>query len=146
MKTNLLTLKVISRVALGLVWLYEGLVPKILFLRTDEINLVQNSGLIWRTPELTLQVLGLAQIVLGVWLILGWAERFAVAVATGWMLVLIALVAGGNPAMLADPYGALIKDLCLVACAVTVWVLAAEERQGRAISKSPTVLKTNVAP
>ena len=142
MKTNLLTLKVISRVALGLVWLYEGLVPKILFLRTDEINLVQNSGLIWRTPELTLQVLGLAQIVLGVWLILGWAERFAVAVATGWMLVLIALVAGGNPAMLADPYGALIKDLCLVACAVTVWVLAAEERQGRAISKSPSGLKT----
>ena len=43
----------ISRIALGLVWFYEGLVPKILFVRTDEICLVQASHLVWRTPELT---------------------------------------------------------------------------------------------
>ena len=124
MKTKLMTIKVISRVSLGLVWFYEGLVPKLLFLRVDELNLVRKSGVFWRTPKWTLQVLGVTQIVLGIWLIAGWAERPAVAVATIWMVVLIVLVAGGNPAMLADPYGALIKDFCLVACAITVWVLA----------------------
>jgi len=113
-----------ARVALGLVWFYEGLVPKILFLRGDEIELVRNSGLMWRTPEFTLLVMGIAQILVGVWLIVGWAERLAAAVATGWMLILIFLVAGGNPGMLTDPYGALIKDFCLVACASTVWILA----------------------
>jgi hypothetical protein len=86
--------------------------------------LVRKSGVFWRTPERTLQVLGVAQIALGIWLIAGWAERSAVAVATIWMVILIVLVAGGNPAMLTDPYGALVKDFCLVACAVTVWVLA----------------------
>jgi len=25
--------------------------------------------------------------------------------------------------MLVDPYGALVKDLCLIACAITVWTL-----------------------
>jgi hypothetical protein len=124
MKIKLRTIKVISRVALGLVWFYEGLVPKILFLRADELDLVRRSGVIWRTPEWTLQVLGIAQIVLGIWLIVGSAERVAVAIATIWMLVLIVLVAGGNPAMLTDPYGALIKDFCLLACAMTVWMLA----------------------
>ena len=124
MKTKLMTIKVISRIALGLVWLYEGLIPKILFLRSDELDLVGRSGVIWRTPEWTLQVLGAAQIAVGIWLIAGWAERFAVAIATLWMAVLIVLVAAGSPAMLTDPYGALIKDLCLIACAITVWMLA----------------------
>ena len=124
MNTKIWIAKMSARVALGLVWFYEGFVPKILFLRGDEIELVRKSGLMWRTPEFTLLVMGIAQILVGVWLIVGWAERLAAAVATGWMLILIFLVAGGNPGMLTDPYGALIKDFCLVACAITVWILA----------------------
>ena len=123
MNTRLRTIKIISRIALGLVWFYEGLVPKILFLRADEIGLVQSSHLVWRTPELTLQILGVAQMLAGLWLIIGFAERTAVFIATSWMLILIALVASGNPSMLIDPYGALVKDLCLIACAITVWTL-----------------------
>src|SRR6266853_773211 len=123
MNTRLRTIKVISRIALGLVWFYEGLVPKILFLRADEIGLVQASHLIWRTPQLTPQILGVAQMLVGLWLIIGFAERTAVFIATSWMLILIVLVASGNPSMLIDPYGALVKDLCLIACAITVWIL-----------------------
>jgi uncharacterized membrane protein YphA (DoxX/SURF4 family) len=124
MTTKLRAVNVISRVALGLVWFYEGLVPKILFLRADEIDLVRASHLVWRTPEFTLQILGVAQMLVGLWLIIGFAERAAVFIATLWMLILIGLVASGNPAMLTDPYGALVKDFCLVACAITVWTLA----------------------
>src|SRR4030095_8031948 len=124
MITKLRAIKLISRIALGLVWFYEGLVPKILFLRADEIDLVRASHLVWRTPEFTLQILGVAQMLVGLWLIIGVAERAAVFIATLWMLILIGLVASGNPAMLTDPYGALVKDFCLVACAITVWTLA----------------------
>jgi peptidoglycan/LPS O-acetylase OafA/YrhL len=99
-------------------------VPKLLFLRADELDLVKRSGIFWQTPEWTLQVLGIAQIAFGIWLITAWAERFAVALATMWMVVLIVLVACANPAMLTDPYGALVKDFCLIACAITVWTLA----------------------
>jgi uncharacterized membrane protein YphA (DoxX/SURF4 family) len=129
MKTRLLITKIIARVALGIVWIYEGLVPKILFLRADELDLVKKSGWIWRTPEWTLLVMGVAQIVIGLWLVIGLAERLAVAVATLWMVVLIILVASGNPGMLTDPYGALVKDLCLIACAMTVWLLAPVTRK-----------------
>jgi len=124
MTAKLHAIKLISRVALGLVWFYEGLVPKILFLRADELNLVRASHLVWRTPGFTLQILGVAQMLVGLWLIIGIAERAAVLIATFWMLILIGLVASGNPAMLTDPYGALVKDFCLVACAITVWTLA----------------------
>ena len=123
MITKLRVVKLISRIALGLVWFYEGLVPKILFLRADELNLVRASHLVWRTPGFTLQIVGIAQMLVGLWLIIGITERAVVFIATLWMLILIAFVAGGNPSMLTDPYGALVKDFCLIACAITVWML-----------------------
>jgi hypothetical protein len=52
-------------------------VPKILFLRADEIGLVRAYHLVWRTPEFTLQILGVAQMLVGLWLIIGIAERAA---------------------------------------------------------------------
>ena len=116
--------RLVSRTALGLVWLYEGIVPKLLFPRAEQTELVRNSSLSFGAPDLTLQIMGVAQALVGVWLLSGISERIAAAVATAWMCVLIVLVARGIPAMLTDPFGALAKDLCLIACAYTVWVLS----------------------
>jgi uncharacterized membrane protein YphA (DoxX/SURF4 family) len=114
----------ISRLSLGLVWLYEGLVPKLLFVRQDQVELVRRSGIYFGTPEFFLQLLGAAQIAFAIWLLIGFRERLAVAIGTLGMWILIVLVTMANPSMLTDPYGALIKDLCLTACAYTVWSLA----------------------
>jgi uncharacterized membrane protein YphA (DoxX/SURF4 family) len=116
--------RITCRLALGFVWLYEGLVPKLLFVRQDQIDLVERSGLYFGTPEFFLQLLGVAQVVCGLWLLAGFAERLAVFIATSGMVILIVLVARANPAMLTDPYGALIKDLCLIACAFAVWTFS----------------------
>jgi uncharacterized membrane protein YphA (DoxX/SURF4 family) len=129
MKTKLQTIKLISRVALGLVWFYEGLIPKLVYVSSEELDLVARSGLVWRSPQFTLEILGLAQIAVGLWLLSGWKERRAVVLATISMLVLIVLVAMGKPAMLTDPYGALVKDFCLIACAITVWLLPSPRSQ-----------------
>jgi uncharacterized membrane protein YphA (DoxX/SURF4 family) len=114
----------ISRLSLGLVWFYEGLVPKLLFVRPDQVELVRRSDLYFGTPEFFLQLLGAAQVGFAIWLLAGFRQRLAVAIATLGMWILIVLVAMANPSMLTDPYGALIKDLCLTACAYTVWSLA----------------------
>ena len=121
---NVKTVVTVSRLSLGAVWFYEGLVPKLLFVRPDQVALVRRSGLYFGTPEFFLQLLGAAQVAFALWLLAGLAERMAVAIATVGMWILIVLVAMANPAMLTDPYGALIKDLCLTACAFTVWSLS----------------------
>ncbi|CAN5496437.1 hypothetical protein BH20VER3_BH20VER3_15040 [soil metagenome] len=53
MKRELHLVKITSRVALGIIWLYEGIVPKLLFLRTDQFALLERSGLVWRSMVLT---------------------------------------------------------------------------------------------
>jgi uncharacterized membrane protein YphA (DoxX/SURF4 family) len=118
--------KVAARLSLGVVWIYEGLIPKILFFHahSEQTDLVRRSGFYWITPEFTLIVLGVVQVIVGIILVIGWQERAAVVLATLAMCVLIVFVATGDPAMLTDPFGALVKDLCLGACALTVWLLA----------------------
>ncbi len=120
--------KLTARIALGLIWLYEGIVPKLLFLHADQIELVRRSEIWWHSPQATLQMLGAAQAVVGCWLLSGLAERAAAAFATIWMCALIVLVAKNNPGLLVDPYGALVKDLSLIASAYAVWVLSDKTR------------------
>jgi uncharacterized membrane protein YphA (DoxX/SURF4 family) len=121
--------RIACRLSLGAVWLYEGLVPKLLFIRADQIELVERSGWYFGNPETFLKLLGAAQVLFALWLVAGFAERLAVAIATAGMAVLIVLVASNNTSMLTDPYGALVKDLCLIACAYAVWLLHDVEQQ-----------------
>src|SRR5205085_9838157 len=106
MNTKLRTIKIISRTALGLVWFYEGLVPKILFLRADEVGLVQASNLVWRGTALALRILGVTPMPAGRWPVMAVAARTGGLSGTSWMLVLARLVGTGNPSTLGDPFGA----------------------------------------
>ena len=116
--------KSIARVFLGLVWVLEGLVPKLLFVTPGEIDLVRRSGLFWPRPRLTLGVLGGLEILAGLWLISGCAERRSVLLASLAMLVLAGIVAITDPMALANPLGGISKNLGLLACAAAVWLLS----------------------
>lgn len=115
--------KVTCRMALGIVWCIEGLVPKILFVSPGEESLVAASGLVLGTPRLTLNVLGGLEILAGLWLLSGKRERESALAAGMAMVALAGLVAVLEPGRLADPLGGLSKNLGLLACAAAVWAL-----------------------
>lgn len=118
-------LKLTCRWALGFVWIWEGLVPKI-FWTTDtrQPAMVAKSGLYWPDPETFLMILGGGMVVAGVILCIGWMERAAVLTVSVAMTILIFLVAGNNPELVADLDAGIAKDACLYACAWVVWKLA----------------------
>jgi len=117
-------LKVVARWALALTWIYEGLIPKILIQRANEIALVQQAGLYWRTPGHTLAALGLGEIAFGLWLLLGRFEKLAAILSTIGIVSLATLVTSLRPAVLADPLGGISKNLGLLACGLIVWGLS----------------------
>jgi uncharacterized membrane protein YphA (DoxX/SURF4 family) len=113
-----------ARTALGLVWIYEGLVPKILAVSPAELAFVARTGLIWRSPELTLAGVGVVETLAGLWLLSGRAERRALTVTTLLMLALTGMVVADDPSTLANPLGGIAKNMCLLACAAVVALLA----------------------
>ena len=113
-----------ARVALALVWLYEGLVPKILFATPHEIDLVARSHLYWPTPRAMLVFVGLCEIAGGLWLLSGRATRAAAALCAALVLVVSAACAVLEPGVLYHPFGGLSKNVALLACAAAVYRLA----------------------
>lgn len=120
MKT-LARIKTAARLSLGFVWIWEGLMPKILFPSAVQLEMVRHSGWWLGSPEGTLFWLGVVMVGAGLGIVSGLWEKLAVAVATLSVLVLMVLVIGTNPAALYDPYGGLAKDACLFVCAALVW-------------------------
>ncbi len=116
--------KFVARISLALVWIHEGIVPKIAAVRASELELVANSGLVIGTPRTTLLVLGLAEICAGLWLLSGKAERSAALILSLVMVAIATLVLFTQPAAWTDPFGGVAKNLGLLACAFTVWILS----------------------
>ena len=118
----LYNLKVVCRWSLGLVWIWEGLVPKMLLPSAMQTRVVENSGLFWPNPDIWLIIMGSGMIVLGVLICLGWKERMMVLTASMAMTFLIVLVVANNyPASIGDMHGGIAKDACLYATAWVVW-------------------------
>jgi len=118
-------LKIVCRWSLGLVWIWEGIVPKMLLPSAVQTELVERSGAFWPDPQTWLMILGAGMIAAGVILCIGWLERAAVLTASITMTILIFLVVGNNyPDSLGDMHGGIAKDACLYAAAWVVWKLA----------------------
>lgn len=114
-------IKTAARLSIGLVWVWEGLMPKILFPSLSQFAMVERSGWWWGSPEQTLRLLGVAMILAGLAIMSGIWERAAALVSTLAVLILMVLVITSNPDALHDPFGGLVKDACLFTCAALVW-------------------------
>ena len=128
---DLLWVKRACRWALGIVWIWEGLFPKLLMLSPEEYAMFETSGLYWPTVEATLITMGIAEILAGLWLLSGWNERPAVVLTTVAVLILSAAAVALDPSSLIRLYGGIIKHLALFACGYAVWVLAVVEKNER---------------
>ena len=131
----LATAERVSRVALALVWAYEGLVPKMLFTTGMEVDLVRRSGLYWPTPRAMLFFVGACEIVGGLWLLSGRATRTAAALSIALLLFVGTACAVLEPGILYHPFGGLSKNLGLLACAAVVYRLAAFKNAPRKPSR-----------
>ncbi|MCB1086896.1 MAG: hypothetical protein KDM63_07610 [Verrucomicrobiae bacterium] len=121
---DLWKLKLVCRWSLGFVWIWEGLIPKILMPTVAQHDLVAASGWYWPDPDRFLILLGIAMTIAGVAICLGWLERAAVLTASIAMTILVFLVVGNHPESLRDLHGGIAKDACLYAVAWVVWKLA----------------------
>jgi uncharacterized membrane protein YphA (DoxX/SURF4 family) len=121
---DLQTVKTVARITLGFIWLYQGSVPKLFTKVPMEHEIVERSELYLISPHSTIVTIGIIEVLFGFWLVSGYRDRLACMITTLFLFVLSVLVIIEDPSLLIGPFGGLIKNVCLFACAWIVWKLS----------------------
>ncbi len=104
----------ILRLGLGFVWVYEGIVPKWLFLSPAEVEVVARTGLVPFQVPIFLKLLGLGEAILGLTILAGLWVRGLAVLQVGLLSAFTAIIGWTSPHYLVDPLGSLSKNFGLL--------------------------------
>lgn len=107
----------VLRVGMAVIWMTEGLIPKVLFQQPLELAVVSNSGLVPMSAPVFLMAMGFAQLISGVLALVlsGKALRWLLMAQVAALVVLPLLVSVQDPLLWFHPFGPMTKNLPIIA-------------------------------
>ena len=129
----------IARSSLALVFLYQGLVPKLLYRHPTELAMLLDAGVPGSIAETVLLSIGLGEVAFAGVLLAAWRTRCALAATAILMPVALAAVAGGSPGFLVTAFNVVTLNLAVAALALVGWAT------GRDLPSAARCLRTRPA-
>jgi uncharacterized membrane protein YphA (DoxX/SURF4 family) len=115
-----------ARLALVVIFLYQGLVPKLLYRHPSELRMLSNSGLPAETAGRVLVAIGIAEVALGAALLSAWRARWPFAVILALMAVALIGVTVSSPAVLVGAFNPVALNVAVAALAGVAWLTSAD--------------------
>lgn len=95
----------VTRFALAFVWVYQGLVPKLLVQHLGELAPIRAAGgLLAANATTVVTVLGVVEVLFGLLLLVAWHTRWLLLLAAMLPAALTAVAALGDPSVLVGPF------------------------------------------
>jgi hypothetical protein len=111
----------LSRLVIAAVWLWHGLVPKLIFRSADELRMLHNAGL----AERWLPWVGLAELVMGVTVLFSWTRRGVLLFNAALMIMAVFAVALQSPEYLTAAFNPVSLNVAVLGLSITGWIAAA---------------------
>ena len=108
----------ICRLAIAFVWLYHGLVPKLLGPHEDELAMNLSLGLSLESATQLSIAAGAFEVVFGVVVLVLWRHRWPLHFTAASMVGLLLFVAVLSPGLLAGAFNPVTTNLCVLALAM----------------------------
>jgi uncharacterized membrane protein YphA (DoxX/SURF4 family) len=112
----------ISRVALAAIFIYHGLVPKLLTRNVDEIAMVRDAGLAAGVASSVVTALGIVELSFAAALLVAWHRRWPSVVCLASMLLATVAVAVNSPRYFSAAFNPFTLNLA-VACLASIDLL-----------------------
>lgn len=126
------TINIFSRVGLGFLFIYHGLVPKIIWLNPIEVQLVNTAGLSL-SPETVSSIAGVFEILIGLAILVFRKALWLVAAVAALLILLVLSVSVVMPTLLVGAFNPLSTNILeLVLCCIVV----ISQEQHRALNKT----------
>lgn len=124
----------LARLMVAFVWIWHGLVPKLLFQRPEELALLREAHL----SEHWLPIIGAAEIAMGVLNLITWNFRPMLLMDGLCMVLLTLCVAIYSPEYLAAAFNPITLNFSVLMLAMTGWVASASiPSAGRCLRRKP---------
>ena len=107
-----------SRITIAFVWLYHGLIPKLLYRHPDEIAMLQDAGASSEHVQRIAAAIGWAEIVFGVFFVVAWRARWIFYACIALMVIATVGVSINSPRFLAAPFNPVTLNILLIALSV----------------------------
>ena len=122
---RLSTVHAVARVTLALVFLWHGLVPKLLFRHADELALLRDAGLSEAAAARMVVIIGVAEVAFGLALLLLWRVRALLLLAAVSMVGMTLGILVNSPRFVPAAFTPVTLNLCVAALGIVGWIAAA---------------------
>lgn len=113
----------LCRLSVAFVWLYQGLVPKLLARHPQELALVRAGPLPDALARDVLTALGVGELLFGLALLWFWRERRLLLLAAALPLVLTAGAIAATPSVVTGPFNPVVTTVTVVALAAAGYLV-----------------------
>ena len=127
----------LARGALAFVWIYHGLVPKLLFPMTGEIDISVASGIPRGIAPAINTAAGIGEVLFGLALLVFWRARWMLAIQIPLLIGLLAPIALTRPALFTQPFQPLTLNLLMIVLALCGFLTSKELPSARNCRRKP---------
>lgn len=115
-----------ARSSLAFIWLYQGVVPKLMFRNPDELAMLKAAGLSQAAAKFTCLGMGWAEVAFGLILLLAWQRRWPLWVTLVLMPAATVGVMLSSPGFLVTAFNPVVLNLSVFALAAVALQAAAD--------------------
>lgn len=128
----------IARITLAIVFLYQGLVPKLLYHHPSELRMLSDGGLSAESAGWVSFAVGGAEIVLGLVLLFAWRARWPFIPILALMPLALLGVAITSPSVLTEAFNPVVLNVAVAALAAVGWLTSIDlPSAARCLRSSP---------
>ncbi|ASP37930.1 hypothetical protein CHH28_04220 [Bacterioplanes sanyensis] len=102
--TNISFCYALCRVSVAFVWLYHGLVPKLLYMDANEVAMSMAAGFSHAEAVLLANIAGVAEVGMALAVLLCWRQRWPLQLTVVAMILLLAMVTFVKPVLLTGAF------------------------------------------
>jgi len=132
----------ICRVAIAFVWIYHGLVPKLIFQSPDELAMLRAAGMSPTSLLSTLGVIGWLEVTLGLLFLLAWRARVLFVVNIVLMLFALSVVALTSPQYLVAAFNPVTLNVMAIVLSVIGFIVGKDLPSAKACKRRQAEIKS----
>lgn len=117
---NFFLIHALARVVIAFIWIWHGLIPKLLFRHIDELRMLSQAGL----ASSFLPWIGAGEILIGLLILCTWRVRSLLLANAAAMVVVTLVVAAQSPSYLKAAFNPVTLNLAVFALATMGWLAA----------------------